>query len=141
MKFWFRFYQEEGWWLACCPDLDRITQGHDYEEAAKMAGDLLVCMLGDTWGEGQDIAVSESHPDEPGEWRLVGVPIRPYVAMLIRRERKRRHLTMQQVADKLGIKLGTYQRFEDVLKSNLTLGSLERIFKVLGQEISFRLAS
>lgn len=56
---------------------------------------------------------------------------------MIRRERKRAGLTMQQAADRLGVSFLAYQRWEDLERCNATISTLDRIAEALGRQLQF----
>lgn len=57
--------------------------------------------------------------------------IKQQVARVIREARKARGLTQQEVADKLGVSKGTYNRYEDE-ESNLSIETIGKIATVFG---------
>jgi antitoxin HicB len=136
VKFWVRFYKEEGespWFLAQCQDFDSLTQGKDLEEARKMAKDLLTINLDMAWNKGKKVK-PRGKPEGEG-WELIEVPASAMLALNLKRERLAQGKTMQEVADSLGVAVGTYQRWEDPYKANPTIATLQKLAMVLGKRL------
>jgi transcriptional regulator with XRE-family HTH domain len=59
---------------------------------------------------------------------------------MVRSERQKAGLTMQQAAARMGVSFSTYQRWEDPEKCNATVSTLERVARAFGRvlEVSFQ---
>ena len=94
-----RYFQEEDWWLAEVPDIagGQMTQGQTLEEARHMASDLVTTMLLVRIDAGEEL----DPPTEgrlPAGWEWVHPDARIEVALMVRSERQKAGLTMQQAA-------------------------------------------
>ena len=133
MRFATRFVQDGGWWLAEVPAFrGAVTQGKTLDEAHTMAVDLIRLHVEDRWETGQEVRSDRALPKGDG-WEWVEIPLRVLTAMQIRRERQRRHMTMQQAADALGVTPSTYQKWEDPRRCNPTMDTLERVAQAFGR--------
>jgi len=140
MDFWCRFYTDEGedkWTLAYSKDFDALTQGKDFSEAYKMAQDLLVLHLQYKWAKDLDVKPCV-RPKGEG-WHAVRIPETALLALSLKRERMRQGRTMQELADSLGVALGTYQKWEDPRRANPTIGTLAKLANVLGKNLQVTL--
>jgi|EP01012_Entosiphon_sulcatum_P058311 hypothetical protein len=138
MKFWIQFTTEmdsEGtlWHNAYTPDFDAVTQGLSLEECREMALDLLYCHL-----ESRLPEVRSKKPKGEG-WEQIEVSQSALLALALKRERLAQGKTMKQVADALGVSMGTYQKWENPRTFNATIQSAERVAQALGKSLSFNL--
>ena len=139
LRYKVRYFQEDDWWLAEVPDIagGQMTQGETLEEARHMASDLVTTMLLVRIDAGEDL----DPPTEgrlPSGWEWVYPDARIEVAMMVRSERQKAGLTMQQAAARMGVKFATYQRWEDPEKCNATISTLERVARAFGRVLEVR---
>ncbi len=141
LRYKVRYFQEDEWWLAEVPDLagGQMTQGETLEEARYMARDLVTTMLLVRIDAGEELDPPTSGR-LPAGWEWVYPDARIEVAMMVRSERQKAGLTMQQAAARMGVSFSTYQRWEDPEKCNATVSTLERVARAFGRvlEISFQ---
>ncbi len=141
LRYRVRYYEEDGGWLAEIPDVGGggiMTQGDTGDEVRAMAVDAVTQVLLARIDAGQEPDPPTRGRLEPG-WEWVYPELRVETAMEIRQLRKRSGLTMQSAADKIGVALGTYQKWEDPERCNATLDTLERVARAFGRvaEVSF----
>lgn len=135
------YFEPDGWWIAEIPDVGGggiVAQGKTMEEARENASDSVTQVL---------LARLDQNgaPDEPTRgrleagWEWVYPDLRLETAIEIRQMRKKSGLTMQSAADKIGVALGTYQKWEDPERCNATLDTLEKVARAFGRvaEVSF----
>jgi antitoxin HicB len=139
LRYKVRYFQEDDWWLAEVPDIagGQMTQGETLEEARHMASDLVTTMLLVRIDAGEEL----DPPTEgrlPSGWEWVYPDARIEVAMMVRSERQKAGLTMQQAAARMGVKFATYQRWEDPEKCNATISTLERVARAFGRVLEVR---
>lgn len=107
MRFWGNTCRDGKLWLAEIPILDAMTQGRSRKEALSMAADLVETLVG---RRGFSACV---HPLPHGDFEISVSDVRPMIALLLRRQRARSGLTLQQVAERLGARSrNTYARYE-----------------------------
>ncbi|GMU50984.1 MAG: hypothetical protein AMXMBFR33_01300 [Candidatus Xenobia bacterium] len=130
-----RFYQEDGWWLVQIPDVGGAglaTQGETLEEARENAVDAVTQVLLSRVDEGAE-------PDPPTRgrleagWEWVYPELRVETAIEIRQMRKAAGLTMASAAGRIGVSLGTYQKWEDPERCNATLETLDKLARAFGR--------
>ena len=139
LRYKVRYFQEDDWWLAEVPDIagGQMTQGETLKEARHMASDLVTTMLLVRIDAGEEL----DPPTEgrlPSGWEWVYPDARIEVAMMVRSERQKAGLTMQQAAARMGVKFATYQRWEDPEKCNATISTLERVARAFGRVLEVR---
>lgn len=145
MKYPVRIYRDGEFWMAWSPDVDRVTQGYSLDEALHMAADLLALMLFDkpSWPVPSNVSMKQRAPDElseePGEWHWVAPSYTALIALQVQDLRKKRGWTMQETADRLGVKVSTYQRWENPKTCNPTVSTLERLAKAFDLELDLGL--
>lgn len=100
-------HRDGQFWLAEIPLLDAMTQGRSRREALLMAGDLVESLVG---RRGFSARV---HPLRDDSFEVSVSDVRPMIALLLRRQRARSGLTLQEVAERLGARSrNTYARYE-----------------------------
>ncbi len=145
MKYPVRIYRDGEFWMAWVPDVDSVTQGYSLEEAVYMAADLLALMLFDkpSWPAPSKVSARRKAPyevpEEPGEWHWVSPSYSALIALQVHDLRKKRGWTMQETADRLGVKVSTYQRWENPKTCNPTVTTLERLARAFGMELDLGL--
>lgn len=94
-------------WLAEIPLLDAITQGRSKREVLPMVKDLVESLVG------RPGFSAHVHPLPHGDFEVSVSDIRPVIGLLLRRQRARSGLTLQEVAERLGASSrNTYARYE-----------------------------
>lgn len=141
LRYKVRYFQEDDGWLAEVPDIagGQMTQGETLEEARRMAGDLVTTMLLVRIDAGEELD-APTQGRLPAGWEWVYPDARLEVALMVRSERQKAGLTMQQAAARMGVSFSTYQRWEDPEKCNATVSTLERVARAFGRvlEVSFQ---
>jgi len=141
LRYKVRYFQEDDWWLAEVPDIagGQMTQGETIDEARRMAGDLVTTMLLVRIDAGEELD-PPTQGRLPAGWEWVYPDARLEVALMVRSERQKAGLTMQQAAARMGVSFSTYQRWEDPEKCNATVSTLERVARAFGRvlEVSFQ---
>lgn len=130
--------EEDGGYSVDFPELKGcLTCGENLEDALVMAKDALDGYL----------ACRDSHDEAIGPPKLhkgedyYPIEVDPCVAFSItlKRERKKRCLTQQALADKVGMPWSQYQKLENPDKANPTLKTIAKLNKALGGGIVFGL--
>ena len=107
MRFRGKTYKHGRFWLAEIPILDAATQGRSRKEVMAMVEDLVQSLVD---RPGFTACV---YPGDAGNFEVDVSDIRPMIGLLLRRQRARSGLTLQQVADRLGASSrNTYARYE-----------------------------
>lgn len=129
----FHLAEEGGYWVEGVPPMDNVlTEGESLDEARWMAKDALTGVLASMLdrnlpipcppeAEGDDIHWIEPSPE-------VVAPI------LLRWAREEAHLTLSELADRVGV---TYQAIQRLEKSNAnpSLKTLSKVARALGREL------
>ncbi len=139
LRYKVRYFQEDDGWLAEVPDIagGQMTQGETLEEARRMAGDLVTTMLLARIDAGEELDLP-TKGRLPAGWEWVYPDARIEVALMVRSERQKAGLTMQQAAARMGVKFATYQRWEDPERCNATISTLERVARAFGRVLEVR---
>lgn len=139
LRYKVRYFQEDEWWLAEVPDIagGQMTQGETLEEARRMARDLVTTMLLVRIDAGEELDPPTAGR-LPAGWEWVYPDARIEVALMVRAERQKAGLTMQQAAARMGVSFSTYQRWEDPEKCNATVSTLERVARAFGRVLEVR---
>ncbi len=123
---------ENGAFCAEVPDLEGcFTFGDSLEEALAHARDAIAVWLMEYLEDGK-----VAPPTTPHDTPYLVEPS-PYVLvpLLLRERREVLGLTQVAAAKALGVTYQTYQRFENPLKSNLTLKTLSKLMAFLGLDL------
>ena len=140
LRYKVRYFQEDDWWLAEVPDIARgqMTQGKTLDEARYMAMDMVTTLLLCRLDAGEELDPPTAGR-LPSGWEWVYPSARFEVALMVRSERHKAGLTMQQAAARMGVSFSTYQRWEDPEKCNATVATLEKVARAFGTvlEVSF----
>ncbi len=141
-----RFYEDpdEGGeaptWMVEIPDVGgggTATCGWSLDDARRMASDAVTQILLSRIDAGEEL----DPPTEgrlPAGWEWVYPDARIEVALMVRSERQKAGLTMQQAASRMGVSFSTYQRWEDPEKCNATVSTLERVARAFGRVLEVR---
>jgi len=137
MRFEGRIKKDGRFWLAEIPAFDALTQGRTKKDALAMAKDLVETMA-DTAGLEISVYPTGRETFEIGANR-VGV----LLALLLRRQRESRGLTLAQVAERLGQRSrNAYARYEQG-RAMPTVEKLEQLLAAIApdQRIVWRVAA
>ena len=136
MRFEGRVWQDGKFWLIEVPALQAMTQGHTRGEAYEMMKDLIETMADRPGFE------ATVHP-LPGDLLEVGAnDAKVLVALLLRRQRERRGITLAEAAERLQQKSrNAYARYEQG-QAVPTIEKLEELLKAIApdQQLVWRLA-
>ena len=123
MRFPGRVWKDGKFWLAEIPAFDALTQGRTKREALAMAGDLIETMAG---VRGFRATV---HPTGGGAFEIGANQVGVLVALLLRRQRESRGLTLAEVAARLGQRSkNAYARYEQ----GRAMPTVEKLDELLG---------
>ena len=113
-----------------------ITYGRDWDEAAQMAAEALNAALEAEFDRDLELPPAKKVKAKRNE-RVIQVRLDPeiWMAFVVRDWRKRADLTQKEMAKRLGISYQAYQRIERPGRSNLTVGTLEKIAESLHGEL------
>jgi ribosome-binding protein aMBF1 (putative translation factor) len=137
MRFEGRVRKDGRFWLVEVPAFDAVTQGRTKREALEMAADLLETMAS-TKGFRVTALPTGRETFEVGASHL-GV----LLALLLRRQRERRGLSLAEAAERLGQRSkNAYARYEQG-KAMPTVAKLEQLLKAIApdQRIVWRIAA
>lgn len=137
MRFPGRVTKDGKYWLAEISALNAVTQGRTKREAFAMAEDLVETMA-DAKGFRATVYPTGGESFEIGANQL-GV----LLALLLRRQRERRGMTLEEAAHKLGQRSkNAYARYEQG-KTMPTVEKLEQLLKAIapGQKIVWHIAA
>lgn len=136
MRFEGRVWQDGKFWLIEVPALQAMTQGHTRGEAYEMMKDLIETMADRPGFE------ATVHPLS-GDLLEVGAnDVKVLVALLLRRQRERRGITLAEAAERLQQKSrNAYARYEQG-QAVPTIEKLEELLKAIApdQQLVWRLA-
>lgn len=137
MRFPGRIKKDGKFWLVEIPAFDAMTQGRTKREAFEMAKDLIETMAG-VKGFRATVYPTGGATFEIGANR-VGV----LLALLLRRQRERHGLTLQEAAERLGQRSrNAYARYEQG-RAMPTVEKLEQLLKAIApdQKIVWHIAA
>jgi len=107
MRFQGRLFKDGKFWLAELPVLDAMTQGRTRKEAFAMVKDLVETLANRT---GFSVTV---HPGPHADFEVSSPDTRTMVALLLRRLRERKGVSIAEAAERLGAKSPeVYARYE-----------------------------
>jgi len=130
-----RVWKEKKFWLVECPALQAMTQGRSRKEALAMLADWIRAIL-DRPDFQLDITARGRSSDEV----LVRVhDPRPIVALMIERNRHACGLTLQQIADRVGIKGRAAIKQYETGKHDPGFTQAQKLFRALGYDIQIDL--
>jgi hypothetical protein len=117
-----RIYKDGRFWLAEVPMLDAMTQGHSRAEALRMIGDLV-----ETMGDKKGFSVAV-FPGGHGTLEIGSEDAATLVAVMLRRQREKRGVSLSEVARRLGSHSKTsYARYEQ----GRSVPTVEKLFELL----------
>lgn len=116
------------------------THGSTWDEARVMAKDLvdgylIICLRDDE----DPVNPPRSLPKGNG-WEWIYPSTKVSLCWQIRRMRHEKGLTQKQVAEKLGVTQEAYTRWENPLKMNAKLETVEKLANVLGGRLNIIIA-
>ena len=110
------------------PDLEGcFTDGTSRKELAANAAEALIGWIGSVIERG--FKIPKPTYRNPGSVP-VALPLSMGVALQLRWMREAEHLSQQEVAHRLGISYQAYQRFENPVKANPSLKTLEKLARL-----------
>ena len=137
MRFEGRVKKDDKFWLVEIPAFDAFTQGRTKREALEMAKDLLETMAD---APGFEVTL---HPGCKNVFEVGANHLRVFVALLLRRQRESRGVTLAEAAARLGQNSrNAYARYEQG-KAIPTVEKLEQLLAAVApdQRIVWRLAA
>ena len=137
MRFPGRVTKDGRFWLAEIPAFDALTQGRTKREALAMAEDLIETMA--------DVSGFEvtAYPAGKEAFEIGANQLGTLVALLLRRQRERRGLTLAEAAERLGQRSkNAYARYEQG-KAMPTVEKLEELLRAIApdQRVVWHLAA
>ncbi len=122
MRFAGRVWKDHKFWLAEVPMLDAMTQGRSRTEALRMIADLAQSMADK---RGFRVAVT---PRGRGAFEIGSDDVGTLVAIMLRRQREKHHISLSALASRLGSRSKTaYARYEQ----GRTMPTVEKLFELL----------
>ena len=137
MRFPGRITKDGKYWLVEIPAFDAFTQGRTKREAFAMAEDLVETMAG---AKGFRATV---YPTGAGAFEIGANRIGVLLALLLRRQRESRGLTLAEAAQKMGQRSkNAYARYEQG-KTMPTVEKLEQLLRAIApdQKIVWHIAA
>jgi antitoxin HicB len=110
-----------------------ITYGDTFDEAKLMASEAVSGLLESYIEHGDNFTI----PDMPSlpDWYAIPLQASLSFAFWLRAERKAHNMTLNDAADRLGVKYQVYQKLENPRTANPTLKTLKKIEHIFGTEI------
>ncbi len=136
MRFEGRVWEDGEHWLIEVPALHALTQGHSKQEALEMIRDLVETMANHP---GFEVTV---HPLAGDEFEIGANDVKVLVALLLRRQRERRGITLAEAAARLQQKSrNAYARYEQG-QAVPTVEKLEELLRAIApdQQLVWRFA-
>lgn len=131
MEYHFKIRREaEGYWGECVELKGCVSEGRTVDELKENLREALDLYLDEP--EDSHLIVPMPRRHVRGK-QVIAVPVDPQIALavLLRQERRKRHWTQRDVAERLGVPLYSYQRLERARTANpewKTLVKLLRLF-------------
>ncbi len=138
--YWAILYEdpEDGTFNIEFPDHPNIvTYGQDREHAVEMAHEALNATLETEFDRNLLLPTPTRRPSKKKGQEVVFVRLSPDIrtAFLLRSWRESAGLNQSEVARRMGISTQAYQRMERPGRSNLTVGTLDRIATAIGKKL------
>ncbi len=136
MRFEGRVWKDGEHWLIEVPALQALTQGDNKKDAYEMVKDLVETMANKPGFE------ATVHPRAGGRFEIGANDVSVLVALLLRRQRERRGITLAEAAARLQQKSrNAYARYEQG-KAVPTVEKLEELLRAIApdQQLIWRLA-
>lgn len=131
MRFPGRIKKDGRFWRVEIPAFDAVTQGRTKRDAYAMAGDLI-----ETMADVKGFRVSV-HPTGGATFEIGANRTGVLLALLLRRQRERQGLTLEDAAERLGQRSkNAYARYEQG-KSMPTVEKLEQLLKAIAPDQTF----
>ena len=137
MRFEGQIKKDDRLWLAEIPAFDAVTQGRTKREALAMAEDLI-----ETMADAGGFRVT-AYPMGGGFFEIEANRVGTLIALLLRRQRERHGLTLNEAAERLGQRSrNAYARYEQG-KVMPSVEKLEQLLKAIApdQRIVWRIAA
>lgn len=129
---------EEGGYTVEFIDLEGcITEGDTLEEALVMAREALTGWLKSVYS--RELNIPEPSIVKGNDIYYIQPEAEIELPLMIRKLRKEKGLSQKQIADAIGVKYQTYQRFENPGEFNATIKNLKKISAALGKELEISL--
>jgi antitoxin HicB len=114
---------------AIFPDLEGcVTYGESLSKAIEMNGYLESL-------DSRSLTVPEPSFSSSPDTYLIPVEMRIAFAIRLKQERKKRGISQQDLAKRMGMDWKQYQRIENPRKTNPTLATIDRIQQALGESV------
>ncbi len=132
--------QKTGEYLVSFPELKGcFTEGETLEAAKKNASEALNGWLASNCD--RNLNIPDPKPRKGKNCYPIDVELQVGLAIILRKKRKMKHFSQNQVAKKLGITQQAYAKLEIPAKTNPSLSTLEKLLKALDIELRFDLAT
>ena len=109
-----------------------VTEGDTLEDAKAMAKEALSAMLYSL--DSRKMTIPEPSETKKGGVFYIEPELKIAFAITLKRERKRLGLSQKDVAERLNVNWTYYQRIENPRKTNPTLGTIDKLQKVLNRQ-------
>jgi len=131
MRFSGKVYKDGKFWLAEIPILDVITQGHTEKEVFEMVSDMVESMVN------KDDFEVNVYLGEDGNFEIESSEPSHLISLLLQRKRQLNGLSLEQVANRLGLSsCNSYARYERG-HTMPTLGKLGELLHAVNPEADF----
>ena len=121
--------EKKGFWVEF-PDIPGcVTEGKNFDHALLMAKEALSGILEVRLEYDEPIRKPAARKGKNVFW--VEPELHIGVAVTLRWIRKKKGRTMKEIAQRMGVSIGEYQRLEDPKRSNPTLKKLEHVCRAL----------
>ncbi len=114
-----------------------VTEGETLEEAKTMAKEALTGWLESVYS--RELHIPDATKAMEDDVHYISPEPEIAIPIMIRKLRTDQGLSQKQIAEAIGIKYQTYQRFENPNTFNATIKNLKRISKVFGKELDVEL--
>lgn len=132
--------QTDGNFLVEFPELKGcFTEGSSKKEALEYAKEALDGWLAANCD--RDLSIPDAKNRRGADYHPIEVDVRVSFPIMLRRARKKRKLSQQKVADRLGITQQAYAKLESPLKSNPALATIQKLSEALDLEFELKLAA
>ena len=147
IRYPFHIYQDEEcpeYWIGAIPGVGGsptscfMTQGKTPEEVRASGPSLLDGYILVRMKHSLPLEEAQPLPKAKG-WEWLYPTSQVLVAMQIREAREKADLTQAEAVKLMGVSQAAYGRWEQLGKCNATLGTLERIARVLGRKLEVTL--
>jgi antitoxin HicB len=140
MIYYAKIIEQSDAWFVEFPELEGcFTEGETLNEALDNAKEALDGWLASNCD--RELSIPEAKNRRGRNYHPIEVDVRVAFPIMLRKARKKRRLSQQQVAERLGVSQQAYAKLETPLKSNPALATIQKLSEALNLEFELVFAA